>query len=246
MAFFSAQPPYLSPAVPFSGLIQGGLQDGLQIHVNGKVLYSSGTRFSVNLQTGFSENNIAFHFNPRFEDGGYVVCNTKQNGSWGHEERKRQMPFQMGKPFELQFLVQCSGFRVVVNGSPFVQYSHRVPWRHVDTISVAGAVQLSYISFQPPSRWPANSAPITQTVIHTVQSVPGQMFPNPTIPPMVYPNLSYPMPYFTSISGGLYPSRTIIVLGTVLPSAQRCGSCVKATASKWPWMGNTCLTTATA
>ncbi|XP_037665665.1 galectin-9 isoform X4 [Choloepus didactylus] len=209
MAFFSAQPPYLSPAVPFSGLIQGGLQDGLQIHVNGKVLYSSGTRFSVNLQTGFSENNIAFHFNPRFEDGGYVVCNTKQNGSWGHEERKRQMPFQMGKPFELQFLVQCSGFRVVVNGSPFVQYSHRVPWRHVDTISVAGAVQLSYISFQ------------TQTVIHTVQSVPGQMFPNPTIPPMVYPNLSYPMPYFTSISGGLYPSRTIIVLGTVLPSAQR-------------------------
>ncbi|XP_037665662.1 galectin-9 isoform X2 [Choloepus didactylus] len=241
MAFFSAQPPYLSPAVPFSGLIQGGLQDGLQIHVNGKVLYSSGTRFSVNLQTGFSENNIAFHFNPRFEDGGYVVCNTKQNGSWGHEERKRQMPFQMGKPFELQFLVQCSGFRVVVNGSPFVQYSHRVPWRHVDTISVAGAVQLSYISFQNSRAAPVQPAfstvqfsqpvhfpprfkgrkPKTQTVIHTVQSVPGQMFPNPTIPPMVYPNLSYPMPYFTSISGGLYPSRTIIVLGTVLPSAQR-------------------------
>nr|XP_045231144.1 galectin-9 isoform X8 [Macaca fascicularis] len=215
MAFSGAQAPYLSPAIPFSGTIQGGLQDGLQITVNGTVLSSSGSRFAVNFQTGFSGNDIAFHFNPRFEDGGYVVCNTRQKGSWGPEERKMHMPLQKGMPFDLCFLVQSSDFKVMVNGSLFVQYFHRVPFHRVDTISVNGAVQLSYISFQPPGVRPANPAPITQTVIHTVQSAPGQMFS--------------PMPFVTTIPGGLYPSKSIILSGTVLPSAQR----LQMTGRKW-------------
>ncbi|XP_024306659.1 galectin-9C isoform X8 [Homo sapiens] len=268
MAFSGCQAPYLSPAVPFSGTIQGGLQDGFQITVNGAVLSCSGTRFAVDFQTGFSGNDIAFHFNPRFEDGGYVVCNTRQKGTWGPEERKMHMPFQKGMPFDLCFLVQSSDFKVMVNGSLFVQYFHRVPFHRVDTISVNGSVQLSYISFQPPSVRPANPAPITQTVIHTVQSASGQMFSTPAIPPMMYPHPAYPMPFITTIPGGLYPSKSIILSGTVLPSAQRsttlgglrsevcpekcpssearasrCGSCVKLTASRWPWMVSTCLNT---
>ncbi|XP_044104271.1 galectin-9 isoform X1 [Neovison vison] len=258
MAFCSSQSPYLNPGIPFSGKIQGGLQDGLKITINGTVLYCNGTRFAVNFHSGYSDKDIAFHFNPRFEEGGYVVCNTKQNGTWGPEERKMHMPFQMGHPFELCFLVDSGDFKVTVNGSHFVQYSHRVPFHRVDTLSVTGAVQLSFIGFQntrvsltqpafstvqfsqtarvPPKPkgrnpkstgvWPVNSAPITQTVIHTVHSTPGQPFPgqpfpNPVIPPVVYPTLTYPVPFFTSIPGGLYPSKSIFVSGTVLPTAQR-------------------------
>uniref|UniRef100_A0A673VD19 Galectin n=1 Tax=Suricata suricatta TaxID=37032 RepID=A0A673VD19_SURSU len=234
MALNYSQPPYLNPVIPFSGKIQGGLQDGLKITVTGTVLYNQGTRFAVNFHSGPSDKDIAFHFNPRFEESGYVVCNTKQNGSWGPEERKMSMPFQKGIPFELSFLVGSCDFKVMVNGSHFVQYSHRVPFHRVDTLSISGAVHLSSISFQ------------TQTVIHTVHSTPGQMFPNPVTPPMVYPNPSYSLPFFTSIPGGLYPSRSIIVSGTVLPCAQRCGSCVKATASRCPWTVSTCLNTTTA
>ncbi|MBW04536.1 Galectin-9, partial [Eschrichtius robustus] len=196
-------------AIPFTGIIQGGLQDGLQITINGTVIYSNGNRFAVNFQSGYNDNDIAFHFNPRFEEGGYVVCNTKQKGSWGPEERKMQMPFQRGCPFELCFLVQSSEFKVMVNKNLFTQYAHRVPFHRVNAICVTGAVQLSYISFQ------------TQTIIHTVQSTPGQMFPNPMIPPMAYPNPSYPIPFFTSIPGGLYPSKSITVSGTILSNAQR-------------------------
>ncbi|XP_072635473.1 galectin-9 isoform X1 [Canis lupus baileyi] len=253
MAFSSSQPPYLSPGVPFSGKIQGGLQDGLKITINGTILYCNGTRFAVNFHSGHSDSDIAFHFNPRFEEGGYVVCNTKQKGSWGSEERKMQMPFQMGNPFELCFMVNSCDFKVTVNGSHFTQYSHRVPFHYVDTLSITGAVQLSYISFQntrvtitqpafstmqfpqtacfpprpkgrkpkSPGVWQSSSAPITQTVIHTVQTTPGQPFPNPIIPPMAYPTPTYPMPFFTSIPGGLYPSKSIIVSGTVLPGAKR-------------------------
>ncbi|XP_048222218.1 galectin-9 isoform X1 [Perognathus longimembris pacificus] len=253
MAFCSTQGPYLSPVVPFSTLIQGGLQEGLQITIQGTVLHSGTSRFVVNLQTGFSENDIAFHFNPRFEDGGYVVCNTKQKGCWGPEERKMQMPFQKGVPFELCFLVQRSDFKVTVNKNFFLHYMHRVPFHLVDTLSVTGSLMLSYINFQnfsatpvqpffsmthfsqpvrfprkpkghkpkPPGMWPAQQAPIAQTVIHTVHSTPGQMFPNPGIPPMVYPSPAYPMPFFTTIPGGLYPSKSIIVSGTVPPNAKR-------------------------
>ncbi|XP_016063087.1 PREDICTED: galectin-9 isoform X2 [Miniopterus natalensis] len=221
MASCSIQPPFKNPIVPFSGVIQGGLQDGLQITVNGIVLQSSETRFAVNLQSGFSGHDIAFHFNPRFEEGGYVVCNTKQKGCWGQEERKLQMPFQKGNPFELCVLVQSSNFQVTVNGNFYTQYTHRVPFHFVDTISVSGAVGLTHISFQPPSYWQATSSPMIQSCVFPMQSAPGQMVPNPVIPPVAFSSPTYPMPFFTSIPGGLYPSKSITVSGTVLPGAQR-------------------------
>ncbi|XP_006874300.1 PREDICTED: galectin-9 [Chrysochloris asiatica] len=236
MALNYTQDPYMNPEVPFSGSIIGGLQDGLQIIINGTVLISNETRFSVNFQPSPSENDIAFHFNPRFEEGGYVVCNTRQNRSWGPEERKMLMPFQKGMPFQICFLVQSANFQVMVNGSYFVQYAHRMPFHCVNTISIAGAVQLSCIRFQnsrvnlvqpvfsthqfskpacspnkpkgrrpkPPGIWPADLIPI-----------------NPVIPPTVYPSPAYSLPYFTNIPGGLFPSKSIIVSGTVLPNAQR-------------------------
>lgn len=157
--------------VPFFGTIQGGLRDGLQINISGTVIFSCDTRFSVNFQTGCSDYDIAFHFNPRFEEGGYVVCNTKQNGSWGPEERKMQMPFQRGSPFELCFLVQSSEFKVTVNGSFFMQYSHRVPFHRVDTIAVTGNVGLSYISFQN------TRAALVQPVFSGVQYSQAARFP---------------------------------------------------------------------
>ncbi|EQB78373.1 galectin-9B [Camelus ferus] len=199
-----------SQIVPFTGTIQGGLQDGLQITVSGTAFYSGGTRFAVNFQTGRSDNDIAFHFNPRFEEGGYVVCNTKQKGSWGPEERKMQMPFQRGSPFELRFLVQSSEFKVTVNGNLFVQYEHRVPFHHVNTISVTGAVQLSYVSFQ-------------NTHVTPMQPAHSRVqFSQPAcFPPKHKGRKPKPMPFFTSIPGGLYPSKSIIVSGTILPCAQR-------------------------
>uniref|UniRef100_A0A1W2Q6D2 Galectin n=1 Tax=Rattus norvegicus TaxID=10116 RepID=A0A1W2Q6D2_RAT len=191
MAFFSTQPPYMNPVIPFTGIIQGGLQNGLQITLQGTV-HPFPNRIAVNFQTGFSGNDIAFHFNPRFEEGGYVVCNTKQNGKWGPEERKMQMPFQKGMPFELCFLVQRSEFKVMVNKNFFVQYSHRVPYHLVDTISVSGCLHLSFINFQTPG-----------------------------IPPMAYPTPAYTIPFFTSIPNGFYPSKSINISGVVLPDAKR-------------------------
>ena len=60
----------------------------------------------------YNDHEIAFHFNPRLEGSGYVVCNTKQLGNWGPEEKKMQMPFQKGSSFEICFEVDSSAFKV--------------------------------------------------------------------------------------------------------------------------------------
>ncbi|KAM9005287.1 galectin-9 isoform X3 [Sarcophilus harrisii] len=211
------QAPYHNPLVPFSGPIHGGLKDGHEITVNGSVLLTGGNRFSVNFQCGFTGNNIAFHFNPRFENGGFVVCNTKQFGSWGPEERKMQMPFQKGTPFEIRFQVQNEAFNVLVNGNHFVQYLHRIPFQQVDTISIEGIVQVSYINFQTQTVYPA---------INSVPPVPSA----PALPNTMYTSPLYPLPFSTLIPGGLYPSRNIIVSGSILLTADmftinlRCGN----------------------
>ncbi|XP_023615252.1 galectin-9B-like [Myotis lucifugus] len=229
MAFSSVQAPFVNPVVPFSGTIQGGLQDGLQITVNGTVLHAHGTRFAVNFQTGFSDNDIAFHFNPRFEEGGYVVCNTKQKGRWGPEERKMNMPFQMGIPFEIRFLVQSSGFQVTVNGNFYTNYIHRVPFHRVDNISVTGTVGLTHISFQNTRAVPVQPAFSVMQFSQPARFAPKPKGRKPKVsrsPPWLpladLPLSSrQPIPFFTSIPGGLYPSKSITITGIVLPYAQR-------------------------
>ncbi|XP_054989007.1 galectin-9-like [Sorex araneus] len=191
MAYRDVQSPYLSPAVPFQKSIQGGLQDGQKITITGHVPSFAEDRFHVNLQKGSSGDDVAFHFNPRLRDG-LVVCNTKQNGYWGSEERKMHIPFPKESTFELCILVQRTGFTVNVNRNFFTHYSHRVPFHEVDTIAVAGGVQLSFVHIE-----------------------------RPDISPLAYPhpNTDYPLPYFTSISGGLLPPKSIIISGIVLQKA---------------------------
>ncbi|XP_014317031.1 galectin-9 isoform X1 [Myotis lucifugus] len=158
---------FVNPVVPFSRAIPEGLQYGHQVTVKGMFLPSCGSRFAVNFQTGLSDNDIAFHFNPRFEEGGYVVCNTKQKKWSKKEERMMINPFQMGIPFEISFLVENSGFQVKVNGKDFTKYTHRVPFHRVDTISFTGGVEVTQISIEDAR------AVCLQRMISEVQSYPS-------------------------------------------------------------------------
>lgn len=63
-------------------------------------------RFTVNFLRG---NDIAFHINPRFNEGGkqVVVRNHKVGERWGTEERdlKGPFPFALGSPFEVSLIM---------------------------------------------------------------------------------------------------------------------------------------------
>uniref|UniRef100_A0A8C2PSF5 Galectin n=1 Tax=Cyprinus carpio TaxID=7962 RepID=A0A8C2PSF5_CYPCA len=190
MAFYQQQPFY-NPRIPFSGQIQGGLQDGKAIIISGRVLPGA-NRFHVNLQCGsHSGADIALHFNQRYESPGYVVHNTCQSRCWGSEERKYESPFPQGQPFTLQILVEQDKYKISTNGRHFMDFRHRIPYTQVDTISVDGMVELNSIAFQNPA---------------------------PYLPPQpAFPTV----PYKTVINGGLYPGKNIVINGVINPSANR-------------------------
>lgn len=63
-------------------------------------------RFSINLA---KNKDIAFHFNPRFDENGIkvMVRNTMINDVWGTEERTASsFPFIPGKPFEVSIIFE--------------------------------------------------------------------------------------------------------------------------------------------
>ncbi|XP_075053828.1 uncharacterized protein LOC142139866 [Mixophyes fleayi] len=223
--------PIHNPPVPFSTYFQSGICDGTLVVINGTVL-PSGDRFAVNFQCGTSENDdIAFHLNPRF-DGGVVVCNTKEHQIWGKQEDKRELPFHRGQPFEIQILVTSNDYKVSVNRNHFLEYYHRIPIHRVNTLEINGCITIACIDIQtqggffPPQ--PFGSAQMQ--VPNQFPSAPCQAgnYPNqfPSAPCQAgnYPNqfpsapgqaANYVIPYQTNIYGGLFPSKVIVIRGTV-------------------------------
>ncbi|XP_039197362.1 galectin-9 isoform X1 [Crotalus tigris] len=206
------QSPYFKPSVPFSGPIYGGLKDGMTILVSGSVLKSC-KRFQVDFQCGSCQmprSDVAFHFNVRFDEN-CAVCNSHEKGSWQQEERKYDMVFRKGQPFEIRFLVKINSYVVLVDGKQYLEFKHRIPLSRVDTIGISGELDVVSISFQGPITYPVCSNPIFPTFSQPNAYPIGQCFQQQI----------YPLPYRATIYGGLFPSKSIIISGSVSPSAQR-------------------------
>ena len=77
---------------------------GSRIFVRGNI-HPGAKRFELNLLQGYSDSDdIAFHFNPRF-DTRQIVKNHRQNGQWGQEENQpfpAYMPLAPGVQIDLQ------------------------------------------------------------------------------------------------------------------------------------------------
>ncbi|XP_075121025.1 galectin-9B-like isoform X2 [Leptodactylus fuscus] len=199
--------PIYNPPVPFSTQFHNGVNDGTLVIISGAVQHS-GDRFAVNLQCGHSDSDdIAFHFNPRF-DGGLVVCNTKEHKSWGKEEHKREMPFHRGQPFEIRILISGHDYKVSVNRNHFLEYHHRIPLHKVKTLTVNGCVTLSSVEIQ--GQGPAYPPQPGYAPQHFPQG--GGCNPAPFNPGQ-FPPANYAIPYQTNIYGGLFPSKVIVIRG---------------------------------
>ncbi|XP_005295738.2 galectin-4-like isoform X2 [Chrysemys picta bellii] len=196
MAF---QQPILNPIVPFSGPIFGGLSEGKMVLIQG-VVQPFVKSFGVNLRCG--NGDIAFHFNPRFNEGRpMVVCNTEQNGSWGAEERTYHVPFHPGIYFEVIINVKGHCYQVSVNGQHFLEYRHRLPLHTVQILEIKGDVTVNCINFTSPS--------ISNVFAQPVYGVPAPTHNTPM-------TVTNPVvPFQVAIPGSISRTRKITIVGNV-------------------------------
>lgn len=93
------------------------IQTGSRIFVRGLIPLGA-NRFELNLLQGYSDtDDVAFHFNPRF-DSRTIVKNHRENGEWGVEENQpfpQYMPLIPGSPIDLQ--ITCNADRYTVRKS---------------------------------------------------------------------------------------------------------------------------------
>ncbi|KAM9363243.1 galectin-2-like [Symphorus nematophorus] len=69
--------------------------------------------FSINI--GHDPENLALHFNPRFDYGGdcnTIVFNYRSGGSWGEEHREGHFPFNRGE--ECKFYINFTSERFYI------------------------------------------------------------------------------------------------------------------------------------
>uniref|UniRef100_H2R1Z3 Galectin n=1 Tax=Pan troglodytes TaxID=9598 RepID=H2R1Z3_PANTR len=89
-------------------------------------------------------SGVALHFNP-WLDTSEVVFNSKEQGSWGREERGPGVPFQRGQPFEVLIIASDDGFKAVVGDAQYHHFRHRLPLARVRLVEVGGDVQLDSV-----------------------------------------------------------------------------------------------------
>ncbi|XP_016053639.1 PREDICTED: galectin-3 isoform X2 [Miniopterus natalensis] len=131
--------------VPYNLAFPGGIMPRMLVTIMGTVKPNANS-IVLDFKTG---NEIAFHFNPRFNEDNkrVIVCNSKLSNTWGKEERQTIFPFESGKPFKIQVLVEADHFKVAVNDAHLLQYNHRVKnLREISALGISGDVSLTSAS----------------------------------------------------------------------------------------------------
>ncbi|KAM4642591.1 galectin-4-like [Discoglossus pictus] len=214
--------PIYNPTVPFQSAILGGISDGKRVTIQGQV-HSHAKRIAVNFVC--FNNDIAFHFNPRFDEGPVLVCNTQQQNKWGTEERKNHMPFQKNTYFDLNIIVLGHAFQVSVNGQFILEYRHRVSYQTIQSLHISGDVSLTTVIFSGqqaqmlPAPPPYSATPnFAQNMFaaHVVQSTMMQPVCQVPMNKRGPVTISNPvMPFQSVIQGNMTRNRNIIIVGTV-------------------------------
>ncbi|XP_008433331.1 lectin, galactoside-binding, soluble, 2b [Poecilia reticulata] len=84
---------------------------------------------SFALNIGHDPENIAMHFNPRFDAGGdqnTIVCNSRSGGSWGEEERDMNFPFVRGEECKFYINFNMEQFYVKLPDGSMMNFPNRL------------------------------------------------------------------------------------------------------------------------
>ncbi|GFN97140.1 galectin [Plakobranchus ocellatus] len=206
----------LSPVVDtaYCSAIQGGVNEGMEIVISGQPK-SNSDRFSINLCVGptIEQGDVAFHFNPRFNQG-CVVRNHYQAKKWGAEETAGGIPFMRGATFTTTVQISQYSYKVFVDGRHFCDFAHRLPKEIVQYLYIKGDVSIGSVNFvrsagsgyphPPHSSIPAGNA----YPPHSSMSADNTYVASASGP--IY---KPPVPVTVPIQGGFHPGKIIYISG---------------------------------
>ncbi|KAI5710259.1 hypothetical protein M8J76_013862 [Diaphorina citri] len=144
--------------VPFNKTLKDCLETGLSIIIQGRVPDNSRS-FAVNLViSGHDDDDIALHFNPRF-DVNYCVRNSCRNKVWGEEEKAAYVsnPFKLGENFVLEIFCAPSEFMFAVNGTHFCSFPYRYPLYTITRLQILPRVDIFKIQTKLLHSYPATT-----------------------------------------------------------------------------------------
>ncbi|XP_058678803.1 galectin-4-like [Ammospiza caudacuta] len=198
-----------NPPLPYVAPVPGGLWPGMAVSVQG-VVRAQADWFRVNLaMSTLEEADIALHVNPRF-GAGVSVFNSRRGGSWEEELSRDLPPLHRGRAFEMIISVTPKGYRILVNGSFYQEFPHRLPPENVKALNVAGDLELLSASVLGGVGACPPGGPV-------YPGCPGCDLPVMGQPPTLYPSV----PFIATIPGGMIPKKTVIIKGFVPHNAER-------------------------
>ncbi|CAF0929385.1 unnamed protein product [Rotaria sordida] len=143
--FPSAPPPFVGSGVP--SIQSCRIHTGSRIFVRG-FIPPGANRFELNLLQGYSDSDdIAFHFNPRF-DSRTIVKNYRRNNQWGQEENQpfpSYMPLIPGSSIDLQITCNTDKYTVFMNNYFIAEFYHKIPPGYVMALQYKGDIIISGI-----------------------------------------------------------------------------------------------------
>ena len=103
--------------------IDQGLQVGMYIEADYYNPTGSG-RIRIDLQR--NSNDIAFHFNPRFDPNpNFLYLNTLEGGTWGKEQTPSGYDFSYGIRMKVRIYAGKDNFKIFINDKFIYQFKYR-------------------------------------------------------------------------------------------------------------------------
>uniref|UniRef100_A0A9L0T772 Galectin n=1 Tax=Equus caballus TaxID=9796 RepID=A0A9L0T772_HORSE len=139
-----------SGTAPAWGLVASNLnlKPGECLRVRGEVAPDAKS-FVLNL--GKDSDNLCLHFNPRFNmhgDANTIVCNSKDGGAWGTEQRESAFPFQPGSVMEVCISFDKADLTITLPDGYSFKFPNRLNLEAVNYLSANGDFKIKCVAFE--------------------------------------------------------------------------------------------------
>ncbi|KAF5911970.1 hypothetical protein HPG69_009926 [Diceros bicornis minor] len=105
--------------------------------------------FALNL--GKDNDNLCLHFNPRFNmhgDTNTIVCNSRDGGAWGAEQRESAFPFQPGSVVEVCISFDQADLTIKLPDGYSFKFPNRLSLEAINYLSANGDFKIKCVAFE--------------------------------------------------------------------------------------------------